>query len=94
MFNPKMALFEQPDTLILHISKFATVSIRNESDNYKVTLKKSSYKTVGNKVALVKTEVDLSATEIELLGETIPLIKNFLAVSYTASQVPYIPPRQ
>lgn len=77
-----------PNIFTLHLSKFATIHIQHEGNLVYACLRKISYKKMGQKTILVKTEIDLTLQELEILGEAIPVLCNFLSLAYTANQIP------
>ena len=58
-----------PNLLTLHVSKIASLYAKNNGDETEVILQKQCYKKVGGKTVIMKTEIDLTLSELELLCE-------------------------
>ena len=75
-----------PNILTLHVSKIASLYVKI-TDMKQVILQKQCYKKVGWKTVIMKTEIDLTISELELLCEAIKLLENFLSISKASSKI-------
>ena len=84
-----------PNLLTLHVSKIAALCVKNNGDETEVILQKQCYKKVGGKTVIMKTEIDLTLAELELLCEAIKLLEYFLSITKASSKVgPPKPPQR
>ena len=75
-----------PNLLTLHVSKIASLYVKNNGDETEVILQKQCYKKVGGKTVM-KTEIDLTLSELELLCEAIKLLEYFLSISKASCKI-------
>ena len=84
-----------PNLYTIRISKLAALHVVQKPDQTEITLCKQNYQRVGQRMVLVKTEVQLTYNEIELLAEAAKLVEHFSSISERASRsLPPIPPQR
>ena len=84
-----------PNLPTLQVSKIAALCVKNNGDETEVILQKQCYKKVGGKTVIMKTEIDLTLAELELLCEAIKLLEYFLSIKKASSKVePPKPPQR
>ena len=69
-----------PNLLTLHVSKIASVYVKNNRDETEVILQKLCYKKIGGKTDNMKTEIDWTLSELELLCEAIQRLEYFFYI--------------
>ena len=62
-----------PNLFTLHISKLAAIQVIQNTNSSSIVLRKQCWKKLNEKFILVKTEIDLTLNELQLISEAAKL---------------------